>query len=309
MKKMPAQNGELVRQRLKLRHLSAVEELAKKHPHAPKFFSGKGLDIGKIRQHSAKILAAGTLSGTLLLAPVASRHLPALPAQIAEAVSLPTFPLFEDPKTYLGKQLVAILPKKVEPLNLVQEKAIGRFIEALTGIKARATLEGEHLNTSYGYIGAEQHLPRFAGDTIWQHDEFQEAGITASRGGWGWFAPSRSQLSQEAIMREKYYVAVQVMYLPDWEARLKYLRDWYKWRKVIVVNPKNGNAVVAVVGDAGPAAWTGKHFGGSPEVMNVLGGPKYKKGEVILFFVDDPENQVPLGPVEYNVPGVPRLAI
>ena len=62
----------------------------------------------------------------------------------------------------------------------------------------------------------------------------------------------------------------------------------------------NGNAVVAAIADAGPAAWTGKHFGGSPEVMDYLGGPRYKKGPVILFFVDDPESKVPLGPVEYN---------
>lgn len=39
---------------------------------------------------------------------------------------------------------------------------------------------------------------------------------------------------------------------------------------------------------------------GSPEVMNYLGGSRYKKGPVLVFFVDDPENKVPLGPVEYN---------
>jgi hypothetical protein len=27
---------------------------------------------------------------------------------------------------------------------------------------------------------------------------------------------------------------------------------------------------------------------------------KYKKGPVVIFFVDDPENKVPLGPVDYN---------
>lgn len=67
-----------------------------------------------------------------------------------------------------------------------------------------------------------------------------------------------------------------------------------------MVNVENGNAAVAVVGDAGPASWTGKHFGGSPEVMNALGGPKYKKGRVLLYFVDDPKNKIPLGPVDYN---------
>lgn len=56
-----------------------------------------------------------------------------------------------------------------------------------------------------------------------------------------------------------------------------YLRDWYKHRKVLIVNTENGNAVVAAIGDSGPAAWTGKQFGGSPEVMEHLGGPRYKR--------------------------------
>ena len=90
------------------------------------------------------------------------------------------------------------------------------------------------------------------------------------------------------------------MYLPDWNTRQPYLKDWYKHRKVFIVNTENGNAVVAAIADSGPAAWTGKQFGGSPEVMQTLGGNKYKKGPVITFFVDDPENKISLGLVEYN---------
>ena len=62
----------------------------------------------------------------------------------------------------------------------------------------------------------------------------------------------------------------------------------------------DARSVVAAIADSGPAMWTGKNFGGSPEVMDYLGGPRYKKGPVIVFFVDDPENKIPLGPVEYN---------
>ena len=75
-------------------------------------------------------------------------------------------------------------------------------------------------------------------------------------------------------------------------------RDFFKFRKMLVVNPKTGQAVVAVIGDAGPAEWTGKHLGGSPEVMDALGladGPR--KGPVLYFFIDDPKNEVRLGPV------------
>ena len=60
--------------------------------------------------------------------------------------------------------------------------------------------------------------------------------------------------------------------------------------------------MISAIADAGPAAWTGKHFGGSPEVMAYLGlNVGKQKGPVVLFFVDDPEDKVPLGPLENNL--------
>jgi hypothetical protein len=87
--------------------------------------------------------------------------------------------------------------------------------------------------------------------------------------------------------------------LPDWDKRQPYLRDWYKYRKVLVINPANGKSVIAVVADAGPANWTGKSFGASPEIMaylNMKDGAQ--RGPAILLFVDDKDNTMPLGPVE-----------
>jgi len=67
---------------------------------------------------------------------------------------------------------------------------------------------------------------------------------------------------------------------------------------VLVLNPDNGSAVVAVIADAGPAKYTGKQFGGSPQVMFDLGFyPRRAKGKVIVLFVDDPQDKIPLGPI------------
>jgi len=41
--------------------------------------------------------------------------------------------------------------------------------------------------------------------------------------------------------------------------------------------------------------------------MDYLGGVKYKKGAVVIFFVDDPNNSVSLGPVSYNIERLPGL--
>ena len=43
--------------------------------------------------------------------------------------------------------------------------------------------------------------------------------------------------------------------------------------------------------------------------MDYLGGSKYKKGSVIVFFVDDPDNKVPLGPIEYNTKNIPDVLL
>ncbi|MEK7182869.1 MAG: hypothetical protein AAB694_01780, partial [Patescibacteria group bacterium] len=267
-----------LREKLKLRHLEEQRKLAQKHPHALEFFTKKALPLSKIRDHSAKALAAAALAGTLALSPPAGgstyAQAPALPPPVFERLLSAGMILPENPEEYLKNQLESLLPERPRPLANDAEKNIGLLIERLTGIKARGTLEGEHLNTTYGYIGAEQHLPRFPGDTVSAHDELQHIGITPGRGAWGYFAPSRAQLTDDVIQKEKYYAVVQTMYLPDWERRLTYLRDWYKYRKVIVVNTENGKAVVAAIADSGPAVWTGKQFGGSPEVMAELGGPR-----------------------------------
>lgn len=298
------------RQKVERRALKEKKNFIEKYPEAVQFFQERQLDLGKIRQHSSKMLTAGGLAGTLLISTpkMLPMPVPALPEKTVELLTSGGFALPEDPKAFLVSQLTNLLPAKVGPLSFDEEKKIGILFENITGIRARANLEGEHLNTSYGLIGAEQHLQRYPGDTINQHDAFLESGIAPGLGGWGYFAYSKSQLKPDDILREKYYVAVQTLYLPDWEKRLRYLVDWYKYRKVVVINPENGQSVMAVVADAGPAAWTGKHFGGSPEVMFELSlHTGMRKGRVLMFFVDDPENKIPLGPVDFQNLSLPKV--
>ncbi|MBI4028775.1 MAG: hypothetical protein HY376_00180 [Candidatus Blackburnbacteria bacterium] len=330
-----------IRSKLKLRHLAAKSSFVKKHPHAKSFFDESGIDLGKIRQHSTKLLTAGAISGALLLPgavptdrqqlnhndtrpvfnvskssftlpppPPATIHLESqndsgklsIPRPVADVLLKSGSISSLTPRQYLVTQLAQVLPQitnRYSPHILPdEEKVAAQIVSRATGIPAKGSLEGEHLNITYGYIGIEQHLARYPGDTIANHD-LQKEGMAPGLGGFGYFNTA-SVLTQDAAVREKYYVVAQLMYLPDWGKRTRYLANWYKWRKMIVVNPENGNAVVGDLGDAGPAAWTGKQFGGSPEVMDALGGSRYTKGRVLFFFVDDPENKIPLGPVKYD---------
>jgi hypothetical protein len=286
-------DSEFLRNKLKLKSLEARRSLFEKYPHVEKFFAEKGLDLSKIREHSAKIITTGALTGSLLFTPPGfAQGIPTI-ANIVKNLSdfegtKPNIP----PQETLLSSLKQILPQKVGPMNRTQEKTLEQVFSRIIGVNAKAALEGERLNDTYGYIGAEQHLARYSGDSMAIHPKMSQhdEGMAPGLGAWGYVPEDK----------ETWYAVVQTLYLPDWAKRLPYLREWYKFRKVLIVNTINGNAVVADIADAGPAAWTGKHFGGSPEVMNYLGGPRYKKGPVVLFFVDDPKNQVPLGPVEYN---------
>jgi len=301
-----------LRNKLKLKNLEVRQSFSEKFPEVNRFLTEKGIDLGKIREHSAKIIGAGALTGTLLFAPPGNvKSLPPLSEIISSIKSLTEDTGSDLPQKFLIDLLKGILPERARPLTQGEEKKLEQVFEKVIGVKTKADLEGEHLNTTYGYIGAEQHLARYPGDNIYNHPKIPsgDEGIAPGLGAWGYFSQSRENLTKSLEETEKWYAVVQTLYLPDWNKRAKYLREWYKYRKVLVVNTDNGNAVVAAIADSGPAAWTGRHFGGSPEVMEYLGGSKYKKGLVLVFFVDDPENKVPLGPVDYNKTNLTELSL
>jgi len=210
-----------------------------------------------------------------------------------------------DKSLFLITDLRSILPEQVAPLTPEQEQKIGEVLTKNFGIKASAELDGKRLNRSYGLIGKEQHLARYPGDTMASHfDNNEEAsryapdGMAPGLGAFGYFAPSYHQFTQKDVQREKYYLAVQTFMVPDYVARVAEYRDFFKFRKMLVVNPQNGKAVVAVIADSGPAVWTGKHLGGSPEVMNYLERVDGAgRGPVLYFFIEDPTDKIPLGPI------------
>ena len=292
---------EILRQRLKLKNFELKKNFSDKYPQADRFFRDKGADLSKIREHSAKLLGTGLVAGSLFfLSPADELKLLSPPHELVEKFKSEKNINIVDKNKLLVDTLSSVLSDKPKPLTRSEEKFLEQLFLNVYGISARASLEGERLNTSYGYIGAEQHLRRFPGDTLAMHGEGKvlKEGMAPGLSAWGYFAATKEDLSPEVEEIEKWYAVVQTLYLPNWNVRQPYLKDWYKYRKVLIVNTQNGKAIVAAVADSGPASWTGKQFGGSPEVMDYLGGERYKKGKVLLYFVDDPENNVPLGPVE-----------
>lgn len=183
-------------------------------------------------------------------------------------------------------------------LEKEQELYVEQQLSEMLGFEVAAELEGNRLNHSIGIMGGEQHLKRFPNDTLDQHDAFRESGIAPNRGAFGWFT-EQGQLTPKAIAREKYYFAVQTLYLPNWNTEHPRLKEWYRFRKMVAINPFDQKAVVGVVGDAGPALWVQKQYGGSPEVIREGQiWSKAARGRVMLLFVNDPEDKIPLGVID-----------
>src|SRR5690606_27742830 len=112
-----------------------------------------------------------------------------------------------------------------------------------------AELEGKRLNRSYGYIGAEQHLARYPGDTMATHFDnaedsgrYYSSGMAPGLGAWGYFA-SKNGLTEEDKLREKYYIATQTFLAPGFRENVREYVNFFKYRKMLVVNPDNGKSM------------------------------------------------------------------
>lgn len=273
----------------------------KKHKSLQKTLSEKHRSSFQWLSENSKQLALGSLGGLMILTSSLNKTSPNPQVRIAseEAQKI-------DSKVFLISDLSNILPSEIRPLTSDEETKIGDVLSKSFGMKVNAVLNGLRLNRSYGYIGAEQHLRRYPGDSMSSHfdnpeeeEKYYSSGMAPGLGAWGYFATSSSQMTPEDSSREKYYIAVQTFLSPDFNSKVAEYRDFFKFRKMLVVNPQNGKAVVAVIGDAGPAEWTGKHLGGSPEVMKHLERVDgTQKGPVLYYFLDDPNDLVPLGPIE-----------
>ena len=297
--------------------LEAHQKFEQTHKLASKTLKKHGRTLDEIRTKGALAASTAAIASILATSPVAIAENP--PRDNSDNTdknqinieeqkkATPATPVSDKPEVF-AKKLRAIIGGKSK-LSPEDEQALGKLISDQFGIKASAELEGNRLNVSYGMIGGEQHLPRYPGDNAAAHYTAGEdiyptlSGITPGRGAWGYFAPSKGALSQDLKTKEQYYLVGQTFLAPGWGSRTKELYEWFRFRKMIVINTNTGKACVGAMGDSGPATWTGKSFGGSPEVMIHIGySTGSRKGPVIMFFVADPQNQVPLGKIEAQAP-------
>jgi len=252
------------------------------------------------KESSQQMLAALSLAGQVAMHnPQIQTHPGAVKAAMTQSDPWLNLVSLDEYREVMNK-LVGFVHLPAGHLAKTDEMYLEQQLSDLLGFNVMAELAGHRLNHTIGIMGSEQHLKRSPTDELEDHTAFQSAGIAPNRGAFGWFTENGS-LTPAAIEREKYYFAVQLMYLPNWNSDHATLKPWYQYRKMIMINPAEEIAVVGVIGDAGPAMWVQKQFGGSPEVIREgkVWSPK-SQGHVLLYFIDDPENKVPLGVIDLN---------
>lgn len=259
------------------RHRKAQENLWYKH----------GGIIHNLTEHSRQF-AVGSIAGlALLLASPSPLH-----STTSVKAQTKTFADLDTASSFM-LDLTQYVPAEVRPLTPDEESKIGNLLTERFGFPVAAELQGKRLNRSYGYIGQEQHLYRYPGDNIDTHfdtnedaQKYAQYGIAPGLGAYGYFAHSQSQMTQEDNLREKWYIAVQTFLAPGYNENVRDMNTFFAYRKMLVVNPQNGKALIADIGDAGPGEFTGKSLGGSPEVMNYLERVDgAQKGPVLYFFI------------------------
>lgn len=291
---MPGKNRssyQYLKEKWSQRHVDLQKTLFKKHKESVDWLTA-----------NTKQLAIGSLSGLMLIAaPVQQGPVGTQVVRVADQTAQKI-----DNRVFAIADLSKALPQEIRPLSQDEESSVAQILNKDYGLKVSAQIGDLRLNRSYGIIGQEQHLRRYPGDDMSVHFDnaadsanYGPEGMAPGLGAWGYFTTSQANLTQEDIDREKYYIAVQTFLSPNFNQKIAEYRDFYKFRKMLVVNPQNGKAVVADIADAGPAEWTGKHLGGSPEVMKYLERQDgAARGPVLYFFIEDPSDGIPLGPIQ-----------
>ena len=137
------------------------------------------------------------------------------------------------------------------------------------------TLDGVPLPANSGKVGREQHLSL----TMSQEPPATHYGVSGTpagaQNGMAWQESGGSGYGAwgkaPPVEDERYYVCMRWNYTDLHGQPILASKDWYYLKRVLVINPANGKKVVASIIEYGPAPWTGRVSGLSPEAMLTLG--------------------------------------
>ena len=173
-----------------------ANEIQEKHQEVGEWLKDHEKDVSSLSKGLSETIATSAATGILLLS---SSSLPVKPdsfitaseTTISESATKTKVQSTEDPGAVIAAKLAEILPSKPRQLNEEEMKKVEDTVKESFGLDAKGVLDGYKLNTNYSYMGGEQHLVRFQGDTLARHVRnssewamFGPAGMAPGRGAW-----------------------------------------------------------------------------------------------------------------------------
>lgn len=195
-------------------------------------------------------------------------------------------------------------------LNSTDTLYLEQQLTDMMGFEVISKLDGHTLPHNYGIIAPGRHLKRYPGDKLELHQRVLEAQFSQNRLDFGWLQNPKTQTENTPSNRsdsttdenaESYYLQVQLHLQDDWQFNREEVRKWYKKQKVIVINPFNKRAVVAMVAGVGSSISSRRQFVGSPELIRELEAwSPEAQGKILVLYVGEQNTSIPLGPVSLS---------
>ena len=208
---------------------------------------------------------------------------------------------FEEHATVLQKTRdISQLPPGT--LDTEVELYLEQQLSEILNFDVSVEVEGQRLPHTHGVIQALPHFKTTPTDSLENHS-YPHATFSGKRSFFGWVT-SGTSVDQDPPAYEQYAVSLPLFLLPGWSEKFVSLKKWYAYRKVIIINPAESIGVVARIADTFPLVTAKYQFGASPEVIleAKCWSPK-SLGKVLIFFVTDETDTVPLGPVSLEYSG------
>jgi hypothetical protein len=135
-----------------------------------------------------------------------------------------------------------------------------------------------------------QNIPAGVAQDLWP-----EVPVAAHR---SWYAPPPNLSPQQWQLANRYQISLPLHTLSEWQNNPSTTSQWFAWRKILVVNPLEQIALVTVVGDIYRQPLTQFQAAASPAIVREGRVWSFQtQGIVLMLFIHDPTDSVPLGPV------------
>lgn len=171
----------------------------------------------------------------------------------------------------------------------------------IVGFTVSSQFENIALPYIWGKAKSLPHIKRHPTDNLDLHEYIHEATITNKRSVYGWLNLVQST-KEEIAIREQYSVTLPLLTFEHPELPSERFIQWFKYKKVLMINPQSKKMAVAQISNIVLPQQPKYALGLSPELSrNLETWRPPSQGNIFFLFVDDAQDKVPLGMLEYEL--------